>query len=679
MNRTLNDKLVILYNNLDRINQKFRERVIEANDIGNLTVDIISDLVEQRNTLLKIIGKVKAEADNNFYRFINVKMNSEASPTIYKIIKSLLELKNSTNTSEKLVIIDDLLCLNESKAKEARTLLEILKLEEERLKEAKETKKEVEPERETSSVKVVKEIEPEIETSSVKATSADSKEDLDLKAKEALLKTIFEPIPKQKINPLKFLERKSKNLEAIIPYVKAKINAKAPEIKERIITYTSIIKENSYKALNKFLSLTKKAALKTKIFLLASKNNCQKSFKNFIKNSKEDYNNLKDLILDRVFIENTGKQRMEFALSSLILTSLIAGNINMAKVNADNLSYLLANGSASYLETNHNLDDLVNKDLEEPDIIKETRIAEEVQPKKVEEPVEETTEETEPEEVVAVVEETVEETKEETETEEVVEVVEEAEEETKEETEPEKVEETEEEIVEETKPEEVVEVAVAKAEPEVIANNLKAEINPAAALADNSSKPGLIPFNPNNFYRCPDYVPTETLTSILGLSNDQFEVVYGIVCSESGANFNGYNEVYCVFYTLLNRISAANWINSHGSSLYTQAVAPNQYVVYQDGLYRNYLRYSSEQRGEALMAMRDAMYNYIVNYENRPHSFTSFRSNHCVNFSSKMFTPGGNRYDSIMKSVIRPAFLDSDAAVALRNQALGYTEAPLSR
>lgn len=196
------------------------------------------------------------------------------------------------------------------------------------------------------------------------------------------------------------------------------------------------------------------------------------------------------------------------------------------------------------------------------------------------------------------------------------------------------------------------------------------------SLSDTSSNSNLVYFNPNEFYRCPNDVSTEELLAIFGITPDQFyNKIYGIVCAESVANINGYNEVYACFYTLLNRISADTWVRSHGTSIYKQATAYNQYVVFQDGTYTSYKKYTEEQKEIALIAMRDAMYNFIVDPTHAPHTWVNFRSNGTTTFSKNMFTPGGNRYktENPYKTVY-PAFLQSDAAVAMRNKALGIVE-----
>ncbi|MCM1053666.1 MAG: hypothetical protein NC483_06820 [Ruminococcus sp.] len=198
--------------------------------------------------------------------------------------------------------------------------------------------------------------------------------------------------------------------------------------------------------------------------------------------------------------------------------------------------------------------------------------------------------------------------------------------------------------------------------------------NSNITLTDNSANSNLVYFNPNDFYRCPDSVTTEQLLDIFGITPDQFyNTVYGIFCSESAVSYNGYNEMYVCFYTDLNRICSPNWVNSHGTNIYKQAIAPNQYVVYQNGTYTSYKNYSDETRSIALTAIRDAMYNFIVDPSNRPHSWTSFRSNGTTSYSNNLFTPGGNRYAGTMSEVVYPEFLDSEAAVALRNTALGIT------
>ncbi|MDE5539030.1 MAG: hypothetical protein K2J20_00915, partial [Bacilli bacterium] len=83
--------------------------------------------------------------------------------------------------------------------------------------------------------------------------------------------------------------------------------------------------------------------------------------------------------------------------------------------------------------------------------------------------------------------------------------------------------------------------------------------------------------------------------------------------------------------------------------------------------------YTEEQRSIALAAMRDAIYNFIVDYTHTPHKWRGFMSNDTTTYSNVLYTPGGNRYGSPLTTIVYPKFLQSEAAIALRNRALGIT------
>ncbi|MCM1053022.1 MAG: hypothetical protein NC483_03525 [Ruminococcus sp.] len=131
MSKPLNDRLVQLYNNLDALNIEFRNRIANLDDVASFTVELVSDLVDRRHNTLKAIGKFKSEADTNFLRFVEKAMEQASSTETYKTIRRLLEIKNATTDRERLVIIDDTICVNASKEEEARALFASLRPKEE--------------------------------------------------------------------------------------------------------------------------------------------------------------------------------------------------------------------------------------------------------------------------------------------------------------------------------------------------------------------------------------------------------------------------------------------------------------------------------------------------------------------------------------------------------------------
>ncbi len=181
-------------------------------------------------------------------------------------------------------------------------------------------------------------------------------------------------------------------------------------------------------------------------------------------------------------------------------------------------------------------------------------------------------------------------------------------------------------------------------------------------------------FYPSNFTKCPSDVSLDTILSIYGLSYDQYSTIAKIILCEAYAEGNGYEEVYSVTTTLLNRISCSRWIRSHGVSMYKHATAPGQYVVYEHGSYLKYdMNGINIVNVNGYSAIKDAMYGFIVNPDTRIHNYCSFRSNSVTSYSNNRITRYGNRYGGLMSSseIQYPEFLQSEEAIALRNQALG--------
>ncbi len=97
-----------------------------------------------------------------------------------------------------------------------------------------------------------------------------------------------------------------------------------------------------------------------------------------------------------------------------------------------------------------------------------------------------------------------------------------------------------------------------------------------------------------------------------------------------------YDDALAVISVILNRCEASNWVYSHGENPVSQATAPNQFVVYQEGYYKNYINGNAPE--EVKVAVKDALGGV------RNNSYLSFRSNGSTNYSDNQITSTGNRY-----------------------------------
>lgn len=126
MKRKMNDKLIQLYSILEQLETELKGQMGQEQTIAGFNNGSFRELITRRNSTLKAIKGIKSEADTNFMKALQSAMENIQGPNAYGDIIRLLEINNSTKASEKLVIIDDIMCVNPELAKEARTLLESL-------------------------------------------------------------------------------------------------------------------------------------------------------------------------------------------------------------------------------------------------------------------------------------------------------------------------------------------------------------------------------------------------------------------------------------------------------------------------------------------------------------------------------------------------------------------------
>lgn len=126
MKRKMNDKLIQLYSILEQLDVALKEQMERQQTVAGFNNDSFRELITRRNSTLKAIRGIKNEADANFMKVLQSAMENIQGPNGYGDIIRLLEIKNSTKSSEKLVIIDDIMCVNADQSKEAKVLLESL-------------------------------------------------------------------------------------------------------------------------------------------------------------------------------------------------------------------------------------------------------------------------------------------------------------------------------------------------------------------------------------------------------------------------------------------------------------------------------------------------------------------------------------------------------------------------
>jgi len=151
-----------------------------------------------------------------------------------------------------------------------------------------------------------------------------------------------------------------------------------------------------------------------------------------------------------------------------------------------------------------------------------------------------------------------------------------------------------------------------------------------------------ISINENNYLaNTTDYLTNPTAGFVLTTGNKTYELsqsdrelLMAIVSAE--ADNSSKDDCLAVVSVILNRCENQAWINSYGTNPISQATAPNQFVVYQNGNYTKYLNGNVNEN--VRKAVEDAL-NGIRNCE-----YLSFRSNASTSYSNNMIVSTGNRY-----------------------------------
>lgn len=135
----------------------------------------------------------------------------------------------------------------------------------------------------------------------------------------------------------------------------------------------------------------------------------------------------------------------------------------------------------------------------------------------------------------------------------------------------------------------------------------------------------------------------ELIDSILvtyQLTMKQFDICAAIAMAEASGGGYNYEEAFNVINTAYNRTLSEAFVQEFGYTLYDQMTAPNQFVVYQNGSYLNYL-------GRTDLPGYQAVIDFLVNPEFR-HHYLSFRSNES-GIAGEELVEGGNLYFNVFQ------------------------------
>lgn len=132
------------------------------------------------------------------------------------------------------------------------------------------------------------------------------------------------------------------------------------------------------------------------------------------------------------------------------------------------------------------------------------------------------------------------------------------------------------------------------------------------------------------------------------LTEYEFKVICAIVLSE--AQSNSYEDAYAVINTIYNRTQSKSWTryiskmygNNKGESMYYQAIAPHQFVVYEHGTYKKNLNNTTSVGYDAII---DFLYTEEV-----MHNYLSFRSHGIKVKNSESFSNKGNNYFNVLNN-----------------------------
>ena len=140
----------------------------------------------------------------------------------------------------------------------------------------------------------------------------------------------------------------------------------------------------------------------------------------------------------------------------------------------------------------------------------------------------------------------------------------------------------------------------------------------------------------------------ENICSEFNLTEEEFNVVCAIVLAESKAN--SYDDAYAVINTIYNRTISNRWVTyisslydvtNAGESLYYQAITPGQFVIYENGRYKEFL---GVREGEGFNAIIDFLTTKKI-----VHDYLFFRSSDTEVSVFEQFTESGNKYFDVIE------------------------------
>lgn len=133
------------------------------------------------------------------------------------------------------------------------------------------------------------------------------------------------------------------------------------------------------------------------------------------------------------------------------------------------------------------------------------------------------------------------------------------------------------------------------------------------------------------------------------LTEEEFKVLAAIVMAE--CKRNDYTDAYAVINTIYNRAISYSWLKSvcgnldldpSEVNLYYHAINTNQFEVYSNGNYKDFLEVTE---GDAYQAIIDFLYN-----EEPMHNYLNFLSASYTATYREQFVEGGNNYSNTLKS-----------------------------
>lgn len=162
------------------------------------------------------------------------------------------------------------------------------------------------------------------------------------------------------------------------------------------------------------------------------------------------------------------------------------------------------------------------------------------------------------------------------------------------------------------------------------------------AVQKSSKKDNLITFVKEEDIALTQEEKIEKILRKFNLTEEELNVCCAIAIAEACGEGTNYEEATHVINTAYNRIISARWVASLGDNLYEQMTAPDQFVVYQNGIYTKYL-------GRTDLPGYQAVIDFLSNTsEVEVHDYLSFRSNDSEVKDSTQLVVGGNKYFNLL-------------------------------